>query len=295
VRCRRAVLIASSTVLLTAAGTARPPLVQPRISVVEYATGMRLEHYQPPVVLAHVPVVVLVHGCCGDRRDLATLARALARRGAVVLNPDVHRLHSGGGWPASYRDVVCAVAEARVVAAELANGDHSVALVGWSDGALLGATVTLGWRELARSTTTCASPVGGRGPDRFVGIGGHYGWRGALPPPELVTPLTTAWFGATPDQDPLAWQEGNPQWWLAEVARGEMPPMDLIASVGDSATGDFAAALASRRVSAAVHTVHPIRDEGNLALSQPRSDTGDRVLRALCRILQLPPDPLTAT
>jgi hypothetical protein len=283
---RTGALIAACALL---PGAVSPDATDPRLesTVVQYASGLGLDRQQSPGAAADSPVVVLVHGCCGDRRDLGALARALARRGAVVLNADVHRLGAGGGWPASYLDVVCALAEARVVADE-GDGRRPVVLVGWADGALLGAAVTLGGRQMAQRATGCVRSAVDVAPDLFVGIGGHYGWPGGEPPAELVNPRTVEWFGGTPAADPVAWEQGNPQWWLGQPGRQHPPPIALIGGVGDEATRDFAGALRAHRLEVSQHAV---RNEGNLALSQPRGVSGAGVLSHLCRILGLPLEP----
>jgi hypothetical protein len=270
-------------------GAVGPVGTGPRLetTVVAYARGLELDRQQSPVVMEAAPVVVLVHGCCGDRRDLGALARALARRGAVVLNADVHPLGAGGGWPASYLDVVCALAEARAVAGE-GDGDHPVVLVGWADGALLGATVTLGGRELASRATGCAPPSTDLAPDLFVGIGGHYGWSGASPPAEIVNSRTVEWFGGSPDDDPVAWRQGNPRWWLDQPSTGPRPRVALIDGMGVEASPDFADALRARGVGVSLRVV---ANEGNLALSQPRGVSGAQVLEGLCGLLGLPSEP----
>jgi hypothetical protein len=256
-------------------------------TVVEYTSGLDLDRQQSPAATADAPVVVLVHGCCGDRRDLGALARSLARRGAVVLNADVHPLGAGGGWPASYLDVVCALAEAREVAAEDGE-DHPVVLVGWADGALLGAAVTLGGRQLAQRATGCARQVADVGPDLFVGIGGHYGWPGVAPPDAVVNARAVEWFGGTAADVPMAWEQGNPQWWLAHASREARPPIALIDGFGVAQTRDFAVTLRAHGLAVSQHAV---RNEGNLALSQPRGVSGAAVLGHLCRLLGLPLEP----
>jgi acetyl esterase/lipase len=260
-------------------------------SSVAYADGVVADELRPVAVDPGAPVVVLVHGCCGDRRDMAGVARALARRGAVVLNIDVRRVADGGGWPASYDEVGCAVRTAGRLAARLGGGSHAVALVGWSEGALLAATVTLGWRELG-TTTACpgsrAAPgaPAGEGPDILVGMGGYYGWDGPDVPADLVTDQTVAWFGATPDADPEAWQQGNPRWWLAHPAiGGTIPPVRLIAAPDDPHASSFRDALAAQGADTAVAT---IAGATHLALIQPRDLAGAAALSALCESLGLP-------
>ena len=113
---------------------------------------------------------------------MAELARALARAGAVVLDPDVRVFRMGGGWPIYDDDVVCVVAAGRHLAAEQGRGS-TVTLIGWGDGVLVATAVTLGWTTLSAGTTGCSWPVPIEGPDRLVGVSGHYGWPAGSPDP----------------------------------------------------------------------------------------------------------------
>ena len=130
---------------------------QPRWLRVPYGNGLALDRYEPAALADDAPVVVLVHGCCGDRRDTAGMA--LARREALVLNPDVGALAEGGGWPASHEAVACAVLTAggggptRWRSAPGGAG-------GLVRGAMVGAAVTLGWPEIAPAPGTCTDRVG---------------------------------------------------------------------------------------------------------------------------------------
>jgi dienelactone hydrolase len=287
-RLSRVILIAACGLALVAwpaDGTPAPP---PSITATTrpYAEDLVLDEYMPAPLASDSPVVVLVHGCCGDRRDMAGLARALARRGAVVLNADVHRVHDGGGWPASYHDVVCAVSSARERAARLTDRSHSVALVGWSDGALLSAAATLGWRELAADARECTAPVHERGPDLLVGIGGYYGWTGPGVPRDLVNDQTVAWFGAPPTEDPRPWNLGNPMWWLHRRPAPQPPPVHLIAGRRDSADSvAFWRQLVGIGADASIETVDTT---SHLALVQPRGEEGAGSLILLCEALGLP-------
>jgi acetyl esterase/lipase len=276
-------LLGCCLVLGVRSGPALPP--NGGVTLVPYRDGLVLEHHVPSRPAAGAPVVVLVHGCCGDRRDTASLARSLARRGAVVLNPDVHAAGAGGGWPATYDDVACAVRTARAVADELAGEPHPVAVVGWADGALVGATVTFGWGQLAPRPSDCAAPLSPRGPDLLVGLAGYYGWEGRGVPSSLVTEATMAWFGTRPGSDPVPWRLGNPQWWLARAPDGGLPPVHLVAEEGDGHTQSFRQALTARGVSATVST---IEGSTHLGLVQPRHEAGAQALVAVCDALGLP-------
>jgi acetyl esterase/lipase len=291
---RLAPAVACSLLVVLPAASSSKAAFSPamRTEEVHYAEGMVADELRPARVAAGAPVVVLVHGCCGDRRDMAALARALARRGAAVLNADVPTVADGGGWPASYEAVACATATARAVAAGLDGGPHEVALVGWSEGAFLAAAVTLGWRERDAGTGSPACPVdaAGAGPDILVGLGGYYGWPGEEVPADLVSEATIAWFGATPAENPAAWQRGNPYWWLATTPpagaapAAPLPRVRLIAAPGDQGTSAFQQALAARGADAATVT---IPGATHLAFIQPRDVAGAEALAALSEALGL--------
>lgn len=268
---------------LTPGAGAGPPAVT--VSIVPYSDGLTLERHRPAALADGAPVVVLVHGCCGDRRDTASLARALARRGALVLNPDVGALADGGGWPASYKAVACAVLTADAVAARLGGGPHPVALVGWSEGAMIGAAVTLGWPEISPPPGACPgrAVTADDGPDLLVGLGGYYGWDGPAVPPELVTDGTVAWFGARPEVDPQAWHEGNPRWWVRRA--GDIPPVRLIAGPGDAHAAGFQSDLLARGADVTVATID---GASHLSLIQPRDVAGAEALAAVSNALDLP-------
>jgi acetyl esterase/lipase len=286
-RLNRVLLIAACALALVAWPADGTPVAPSSITATTrpYAENLVLDEYMPARPASDSPVVVLVHGCCGDRRDMAGLARALARRGAVVLNADVHPVNDGGGWPTSYHDVVCAVSSARERATRLSGGSHTVALVGWSDGALLGATATLGWRELSTDTSRCMSPVNEVGPDLLVGIGGYYGWTSPAVPDDMVTEQTVAWFGARPTEDPRPWNLGNPMWWLHLRPAPEPPPVRLIASMGDSTDSvAFWRQLVAVGVDASIETA---RTTSHLGLVQPRDEGGASSLTLICEALGL--------
>jgi hypothetical protein len=223
------------------AGPIAPDRAPP--TTVGYRTGLELDRYDPPVARDPPPaVIVLIHGCCGDRRDLSALARALARRGAVVGNADVHAIDEGGGWPATYDDVVCAVAWAHETAASN-GGSTEVVLLGWGEGALVASAVTLGWGSFSATADGCVAPIPRTGPATVIGISGHYGWRDA-PPPSLVDEATRRWFGTRPEDDPEAWHRGSAAWWAARAdPTREHASFLLLDTAGRPATLEFEDAL----------------------------------------------------
>jgi dienelactone hydrolase len=276
VRGRRGLILAAA-VLLTGSGGARPAL--PAGEVVAYASGMVFERLGPAEPDDDAPVVVLVHGCCGDRRDLGGLARALARRGALVLNTDVHALGDGGGWPATYTDTVCAVAAGHAQARAL-GGDHPVVLVGWSEGAFVGAAVTMGWSTIRGVESDCAAPLGGGPPDLFVGVSGHYGWTGDVPA-AAVTARTEAWFGGSPTARPEAWRQGVPGWWADQVRPAATPPLALIATDDDDARA-FWQALVERGFEAQLFVIAGGTHGG---LINPRGADGSAALALISGLI----------
>lgn len=146
------------------------------------------------------PAVVLVHGggwVGGSPAIMSGLAAHLTAEGFLTVNARYHLAASGSpGFPAALDDVACAV---RFAAAH-PRSDGTVAMVGYSAGAHLGAVVAL---TGDRYGAEC--PVPGDGlPDRFVGIAGPYD----------VSRLGIAvvpFFGGGPEAAAEAWAAGNPQ------------------------------------------------------------------------------------
>jgi hypothetical protein len=274
--------LASSLLLATSASA--HGWLAPAYSPEQYAERATLDLYRQPVRSREV--VVLVHGCCGDRRDTAELARALARSGAVVLNPDVRPFGAGGGWPATYVDVVCAVAAARHVADSI--GSHlPVTLIGWSDGALVAAAVTLGWESISSDAVRCRWAVPQHGPDRLIGLNGHYGWSGDLSNAP-VTAATIAWFDGAPAVVPEHWRRGNPGWWAARAEPSTTPPITLLSVTGDVATAAFASTLRNHAI-----PVSELDCGAGLhgELIAPRSLAGAHALATMQKLLGLVPFP----
>jgi len=232
-----------------------------------YAKGMALDVQLPEVTADRAPIVVLVHGCCGDRRDLATLARALARRGAVTLNVDVHGARRGGGWPATYEDVICAVGEADHVAERL-GGDHPLVIVAWSDGAMVGASVALGWKFVSDRVDRCShAPT--HAPSRFVGLAGFYGWSDEAAM-SADAGAVAMWFGSSADGRTA----GNP-FEVIKVA-DPAPAVPVLRGRGDhdplqGGGRAFHEALLARGLEASLVS---IARAGQLDIIQPRSEAG---------------------
>lgn len=212
-RPRLVVIVGLLAPLLIWRGTAATVAGPPRVVLgVAYAGDMTLDIHRPARP-ADAPTVVLLHGCCGDAADLGQLARTLAARGALVLNANWTVLARGGGWPRSYDDARCAVAMARQQAARV-GASRNVALVGWSDGALLAASAALA-PQPPTTPRRCSAGEETR-PDTVVTLGGFLGWPVGPRVRHRTDPSTAGWFGGTPTQKPQAWANGNPYSLAAE-------------------------------------------------------------------------------
>ncbi len=245
-------------------------------AVFDYGNGLELEVHGPTTPKSGSIVLLALHGCCGDRRDLANLSRALADADVTVANSDVRPFRGGGGWPATYVDAVCAYSWTRSLADE---ADASVAVIAWGDGALVAATISLGWPELAPMATGCLTEPPADGPDLVFGLSGHYGWIGD---PPVVTAALIDWFGAAPEDDPTAWQHGNPGWWLDHTS--VRPSFILIGGTDDAATTDFAVELANRGFDAAVAAIENADD---LNVIQPGAGPGSEAFSVVVAALDV--------
>lgn len=146
------------------------------------------------------PSVVLVHGggwVTGDPGIMQPLATYLNENGYLTVNVR-YTLASfeTAGFPSAIEDVACAVR----YAASHPDSDGTVAVIGHSAGAHIGAVVALTGEDYEGD---CG--IGGSGvPDRFVGLAGPYDV-------SRVGLAAVPFFGGGPAQFPLAWEEGNPQ------------------------------------------------------------------------------------
>ena len=145
------------------------------------------------------PAVVLVHGggwVAGDPGAIRGLARHLTDAGFLTVNtPYALANFDLPGFPQAVEDVACAVALAR----SHPDSDGTVAVVGHSAGAHLGALVSLSGDEYVANC-----PYGTSGaPDRLVGLAGPYDISRA----GVVGLL---FFGEGPEIAPDIWEAGNP-------------------------------------------------------------------------------------
>ncbi|MGB8359912.1 MAG: alpha/beta hydrolase [Acidimicrobiia bacterium] len=163
------------------------------------------------------PAVVLAHGggwVGGDPSIMRPLARFLNDNGFLTVNTryalsTVNR----AGFPAAVEDVACAVR----VAAALPESDGTVAIIGHSAGAHIGAIVALTGDQY---TGDC--PVAGSGrPERFVGLAGPYDI-------SRIGFAMSIFFGGPEVDHPEAWRAGNPQ-----LLTDENPDLDALIMYGE--------------------------------------------------------------
>jgi len=163
------------------------------------------------------PAVVLVHGggwVTGSPDLLRPLADYLVERGHLTVNTRYALADfEDAAFPKAVDDVACAVR----FAATHPNSDGTVAVIGHSAGAHIGALVALTGDQYAAN---CPHPGSGV-PDRFVGLAGPYDV-------SRLGIAIVAFFGARPEQSPEVWEAGNPQ-----LLTDENPNLDSLIIYGD--------------------------------------------------------------
>ena len=199
------------------------------------------------------PAVVLVHGggwVAGAPGLVAPLASHLTANEFLVVNTR-YTLASfdRAGFPDAVEDVACAVR----YAASHPESDGTVAVVGHSAGAHLGALVSL---VGDRYPGDC--PFDGSGlPEKFVGLAGPYD----------VSRLGIAiagFFGGAPDRVPDVWEAGNPMNFVGENPDLEALIMygELDGIVADSFALEFHAALLDAGAGSVIELVEGARHNG---------------------------------
>jgi acetyl esterase/lipase len=165
------------------------------------------------------PVVILV-GPSG-RGYLASFAADLARLGVLVFNADFRDVaDSGGGYPAAFEDVACAVRFARSDAGRYGGDAGPVTLVGHSLGGWVGSVVALDETEFEGG---CLADGSGR-PDAFVGLSGNYQIAGGENAADLYP-----FFGGSATATAKARAASDP----FNFATGTAIPVRLVAGTAD--------------------------------------------------------------
>jgi dienelactone hydrolase len=146
------------------------------------------------------PAVVLVHGggwVTGDPGIMDPLAGHLNDNGFLTVNTRYELADfDHPGYPTAVEDVACAVR----YAAGHPDGDGTVAVIGHSAGAHIGALVALTGDDYVGPCPYQGSGI----PDRFVGLAGPYDV-------SRLGLAIAAFFGGGPERIPDAWAAGNPQ------------------------------------------------------------------------------------
>ena len=139
-----------------------------------YSGDRQLDVRAPKSDQQGLPVVVLLHGCCGDRADVVRLADRVVAEGVVVMTPDWGGTGNGATYPNVFEDVACAVRYARQNATAYGGNPDRVVLAGWSDGALAAALVGMAGDPppagLLRSTRTIRPSRRRRRPSRLLRV-----------------------------------------------------------------------------------------------------------------------------
>jgi acetyl esterase/lipase len=188
-----------------------------------YSCQLHLDAYIPAGA-GPFPTVVLVRGGpsgIGGGGYLEPFASVLASHGILVFNADMRDLASeGGGYPAAFQDVACAVRFARSEASSYGGDPGTVTLVGHSLGGWVGSVVALDATEFQGG---CLAGGSGR-PDAFVGLSGNYQISNGDNYMDLYN-----FFGGSPDQTAAARAAGDP----FAYATGAPIPVRLVAATGD--------------------------------------------------------------
>ena len=245
--CMESVVPPTSSPVSASPSTTSPSIPLPSTTLAEtrYTTFARvpftellvLDVYQPPGT-GPWPVAVLVHGggwVGGERADIADLATLLATEGLVVYNISYRTIALGGSYPSTFEDIACGIRFARATAGQYEGDESSVALIGYSAGAHLGAVVALAGDEFAGD---CPAGGGSALPDAFVGVAGPYD-------SDEFSPLLIPFFGGSLNEAGEAWEAGNP---YSYIDRRSDLPIHLLQGTADGTvpqrfTIDFAVAL----------------------------------------------------
>jgi acetyl esterase/lipase len=199
------------------------------------------------------PGVLLIHGGgweSGDRDQVASIARRLARRGFVVVNT-TYRLSPGAHFPAALQDVQQALAWMQAEAAHLHLRPDRIAAFGYSAGAHLAAllgTISPG-DALAHPGPGVAAVVAGGVPSDLAKFKG-----GKLVPQFLGTSWTA---------DPEAYRRASP---VTYISRDD-PPFFLYHGTRDTLVPpDHAQDLHDALLAAGVHSeLFWLRGRGHIA------------------------------
>lgn len=204
------------------------------------------------------PLVVAIPGgpaAPGGRGGLSPLASALAIRGTVVVLADWRQSPEwGGGYPASFRDVACAIRMARKVAGDYGADPSKVTLVAHSFGGFAGAVVALSPTSFDPPAGQCLAAHGSDRPDAYVGIA----------PVSILDDIggtfLPTFFGGNRADRPAAWSAADP----VALADKTAPaiPIRLVVGLADSTVPPATVAPLEAALRAAGRDVEVVQIDG---------------------------------
>jgi acetyl esterase/lipase len=187
------------------------------------------------------PLFVVVAGATAppDAKDsyIDDFAKQLAGRGAVVLRDNWRRDPSqGGGYPASFGDIACAIGVARKIGPQFGADPASVVLVGHSSGGWASSIVGLTPAPFVPAAGSCNETAGSLRPDAWA----------AMAPALSYT--SAGFIGGDATQEPEAWAAADVFALANNASDADRLPVTLIQGVleGPDAvarTREFQAAL----------------------------------------------------
>lgn len=195
------------------------------------------------------PAVVLVHGggwVAGTPSLMNDLATYLTEAGFLTVNTAYTLADGVAGFPRAVDDVACAIRHA----AAHTDSDGTVAVVGFSAGAHIGALAALDEGTYGKSCSLPEPVI----PDRFVGMAGPYDV-------SRLGLLILPFFGVPFAEDPELWASGDP---LRQAGRNPGLRALLLHGENDGLLDlefatDFATALADAGSDALVEVVEGAR------------------------------------
>jgi predicted alpha/beta hydrolase len=207
-----------------------------------------------PTATGRWPLIVLV-GASGppDNPDsyVDPLAEQLAGRGFVVFRANFREgRENGGGYPATFADIACAVGFARRAASMYGASSSPLTLVGHSFAGWITGVVALTPMDIKPAEGSCMEVAGSLRPDRWAGLAGAL----RLPTAEFKPDDYAGdaeWLGGDREQVPATWAAADPFVLAPSVAAAQRIPVDLIVGAND----DPWLVGASTSLDAAMHKV----------------------------------------
>jgi acetyl esterase/lipase len=258
--------VGSYLALAVAAGCADIEVAEDVVYDARFAGDTALDVYVPGDAAGPRPAVVLVHGggwSAGSKGDMKYAARRFARAGYVAASVG-YRLIPDGAFPASSRDVACALSFLRANAAEHFIDPDRIATYGYSAGAhLISLQAVAGGVEPLEAdcdsgpTGPPAAVISGAGPQD---LRSYRDW-----------PVLTDYLGGDQSDAPETWALASP---ITHVDAGE-PPFLLIHGTLDPIVGVDQSRAMRDALAAAGNDVSllELRGAGHLGSPSPAGST----------------------